>query len=383
MGLVIDGGMVMTERRRAQSAADAAATATATELSEGATAAAARLTGLKYADYNGFSNDGTSNTVTVNIPPLSGPHAGDSNFAEVLTTRIMPTYFIRVVFNGPGRANARAVAGLEVADASGAGLLVLNPQTPSALSVTGNASVNVNGAGVVVNSSHSVAVTGTGNAELNATDIDIGGSYSLSGNAEINGSISTGVAPTPDPLDDLPAPDPASLPLQSASPLSFSGSGSYTLLPGRYVGGVSASGRVTITLLPGVYYMDEGGLSMSGRTSLSGPGVMIYSERSISLTGSGAVTLTPPMSGTYRGMALFQDRNTTTPTITLTGNGAFNVNGTIYAPQASITVTGNGGVNNLGSQIIGDRVTLTGNASININWDPNNVAQKAEVYLVE
>src|ERR1051325_1629941 len=82
--LTVDGGLLMDQRQRVQSAADAAAVAAAEDLylnwqtyhgsdSAGTAKAAAQAS----AAANGFPNP------TVNIPPQSGPFAGQAGYAEV------------------------------------------------------------------------------------------------------------------------------------------------------------------------------------------------------------------------------------------------------------------------------------------------------------
>src|SRR4051812_8616934 len=75
----IEGGLVQHNRRLAQSTADAAALAAASELYanfptlNGADSGTGKTRALAVATANGVPNDGTNSKVTVNIPPQSGP----------------------------------------------------------------------------------------------------------------------------------------------------------------------------------------------------------------------------------------------------------------------------------------------------------------------
>src|SRR3990170_8853939 len=81
VAMVIDVGLAFQERRNAQNAADAAALAGAQELGESGSAPAAIAEATEYlADY-GYQSPQAS--ITVNIPPSSGPSAGDSSYVEV------------------------------------------------------------------------------------------------------------------------------------------------------------------------------------------------------------------------------------------------------------------------------------------------------------
>src|SRR5690242_17645376 len=91
VALASDGGVLLADRQRAQSTADAAAMAAASVLYQhypkyggtdpnGAAAQAA----LDEASHNGYTNDGVTSVVTVNIPPASGPYQGKAGYVEVL-----------------------------------------------------------------------------------------------------------------------------------------------------------------------------------------------------------------------------------------------------------------------------------------------------------
>src|SRR5262245_26966471 len=89
VAVAIDGGLVFDNSRRVYAAADAAALAAAEDLflrwqtGKGVdTGGTAKAAALAVAAANGFANDGTTNTVTVNIPPASGPKTGKAGYAE-------------------------------------------------------------------------------------------------------------------------------------------------------------------------------------------------------------------------------------------------------------------------------------------------------------
>ena len=85
----------------------------------------------------------------------------------------------------------------------------------------------------------------------------------------------------------------------------------------------------------------QGGFSFTGQGSLTGLNVMIYNDPqsnsdNINLAGQGAITMTPPASGPYQGINLFQSRTATIqPTVSVTGNGTapLSISGTFYVPK--------------------------------------------------
>ena len=152
MGLVIDGGFLMSSHRQAQNTADAAALAAAFEKYRGRSNSDARTAADDFVDQNGLTTlpalvDGTS----FNIPPSTGPYAGNSKYVEVILTVPVQSLFIQIL-GGPGSndVTARAVAGFE-AVAAGEGVMVLDRAATPGLSVSGGGRIRVNGR-VTVNS---------------------------------------------------------------------------------------------------------------------------------------------------------------------------------------------------------------------------------------
>jgi hypothetical protein len=136
----------------------------------------------------------------------------------------------------------------------------------------------------------------------NAIVADVGQKIDITGTnpgytGNFQGTVLTGQQPTPDPLAYLPAPDPSTMTTHTVP-----AGQSVTLEPGRYVGGIHVSGQTSVTMEPGIYYMDGGDFTFSGQGSLNASGVMIYSTGGLSITGLGAVILSPPTSGIYKGI---------------------------------------------------------------------------------
>ena len=119
LAVVADGGLLLVERRHAQATADAAALA-----------AAASASAMGVASANGYTNDGTTSTVTVNIPPLSGNFtvakigAAANGYAEVIVTWNQQRFFSGIFGSGTIPVSARAVA-RSVALGSGSSLVGL------------------------------------------------------------------------------------------------------------------------------------------------------------------------------------------------------------------------------------------------------------------
>ena len=249
----------------------------------------------------------------------------------------------------------------------GQSIIVLDPSAGGALSLSGNASINLPGR-VYVDSSSSSALSASGNAEIKATVIDVHGGVQKSGNASFSPAPITLAATTPDPHAALASPSTSGLTNYGSE--SLSGNSSATIEPGIY-SQISASGNGTLTFDSGLYIIEGGGLTVSGNASVTDFGVTIFNAGnkysttggtygSISLSGNGSYNLSPPTSGTYAGVVIFQSRDNT-KVLTLSGN-ASGMTGTIYAPAAELTESGNAQVN---VSLDVDLLSISGNGIAN------------------
>jgi hypothetical protein len=237
-------------------------------------------------------------------------------------------------------------------------LFVLDPTASGAFTVTGTTGVNVAGA-IVVDSSSASAFTAKGNSLITASTIQVVGGASISGGAVVNPAPATGVAAVADPLAGLTAPAAGPNPV----PEIFT-SGSSTLGPGTY-SQISVSGNGTsLTLSPGFYIITGGGFSVSNAASVTGTGVVIFNVAdssgafgAVSLSSSGAINLSAPISGPYAGILIFQP-GANARTISLSASSAVGLNGTIYAPGALLSLSGS---STFANPAIVDLLTVNGN----------------------
>lgn len=394
----LDGGALLDLRRRTQATADAAAIAAAEDLFRNYpanrgydTCETAESRADTIAAANGFADtNGGISKVTVRTAPekyLGGPNQGQTlpaGFAEVTIQYNQPRYFSAIVGTGSIPVTARAVARGKWSPAF-VGIHVLDLHAPSSLRVTGGGTGKITGgAAVIVNSDDPEAAVTTGGSTITADNFAIAGGTSGSG---FIGDVTTGVEPQPDPLRNLPAPNASDYSTQSNSPKHYS-NGNRTLQPGVYRGGITITGQANVTMAPGVYYMDGGGFSFSGQGNLWAQGVMIYNapngpSDTISLSGSngGSVVMTPPTSGPYKGMTLFQDRNATQD-MNVSGNGSFYVTGTFYSANSLMNVTGSGEAQ-IGSQYISRFLDINGTGSLLIDYNRDKVIPRRILGLVE
>jgi RHS repeat-associated protein len=249
---------------------------------------------------------------------------------------------------------------------------VLAPSGES-LTLTGNGSLSLKSAGVVVDSVGQPAASIVGNGSIKAPSVGVVGSVSETGNGSVE-HLTTGIAPVPDPLAGLQAPS-VSLPNPIPS-VRLVGNGQATIAPGLYRE-ISVTGNGALTLLPGTYVILHQ-FTSAGNGSLSAKGVTLYlacssyptpcksGERGaeLRLTGNGHLELTGPTER-CSPVAIFADPESTAP-LTLTGNGAQSVEGAIYAKSGSLALTGNGGTFVLGGSIDVGKASMSGNGEIEV-----------------
>jgi Flp pilus assembly protein TadG len=398
VAIAVDGGLLLSDRRGAQRAADCAALAAAVDLfansnTNGGTdpTGSAKQSALTQATANGFKNDGVNCVVTVNIPPQSGILANRRYAAEVLITYYQTRFFSNIFGSGKLPVTARSVARGKYT-ASNPGILILDPKDNNTLNVTASGNVTVtNGGAIDVNSKSpngGATCTNTGNIVADTINLS-DNTYNHSNSGTLIGTINYDVPPTPDPLAALPEPTPPPFPSLPSSTLAalgssystsqgvnYSGSQTIQLYPGYYEGiQITGSGSMVLNPnpdgSPGIYYLGSHGLSITNSGGLTGSNVMVYSAGTgnISLTGSGSLSMSPPTSGTYKGITLFQERSSNKQ-ISITAQGNMNMTGTFYAAAANVTITGQGNYTNpIGSQWIAWQLAVTGSGSFTVDYN--------------
>jgi Flp pilus assembly protein TadG len=400
VAICVDGGVLLSDRRQVQRAADSAALAAAVDLfknwnTNGGTdpKGTAAQSALTTAAANGFDTEGGNATVTVNIPPQSGTFTGQKGFAEVLITFNQRRFFSAVWGSGSLQVTARAVARGTFTPAN-PGILILDQTDNNTLNVTSSGDVTVTNGGAIDVDSKSAnggaTCTSTGNIVADTINLS-DNTYNHSNSGTLLGTINYNQPVTPDPLASLPEPTQPALPGLPASVLLLLGSGysegngvndssnagrTIDLYPGYYAG-IKVTGNDQIVLhdnfdgSPGIYYIGSQGLSISNAGGITGSDVMLYSNGTgnISLTGSGSMKLSPPTSGTYQGITLFQERSSNKQ-INITGQGNMILSGTFYAAAAKVSITGQGGYSNtIGSQWIAWQLYVTGSGSFTVNYN--------------
>ncbi len=251
------------------------------------------------------------------------------------------------------------------------GVLLVDRSGSGTANLSGNANVTVTHGDFAIDSTSSTSAALSGNGHLTAGDIYLAGHVASSVNSHLTGTLESGWSGEIDPLAGLPQP---SIPSTSFTIATINGR-SMTLSPGAYIDALTITGNSNITLLPGLYYFEHG-LTVNGNARITGAGVTIYNASGeINLSGNAAVTITAPSSGTYAGLALFQNRADSSAIIA-NGNAALKLTGELYAPDATLNLSGNAAmtITGNGSTIPGAAIVrdllFTGNGHLGVTANP-------------
>jgi Flp pilus assembly protein TadG len=415
VGLAIDAGQLYSAKRAEQEAADAAAFAGAVvlyQLGSGSEAIAAARTD---AFTNGYSSGAcslstqgacydaaTKTTVTVNWPPVSGSYVGNLLHIEVNITRQVQTSLVpaEAAFN-PVRA--RGVAGSEPLN-NGYAIMALDRGNTDRGFWTGpNGHVDLNGGGILVNSTSGNA---SENDQNSAGNFTIESPWALDVTGQATGywtnltppvPVNPGHVQVPDPFALFPKPFVCAFPCTPATPVytSLPGqtNGVVELYPGIYKTQIKGAGNDVFHLNPGIYIVEDG-FDTSGNGLVTGSEVFVFNTYStypaapgaspdcsdVSLTGNGDITLSAMTTGTWQNMLFYQDPACSND-FEIGGNGNFHGTGSLYLPSALFMLDGNNATLT-GSQLVARQVEIQ-DGNITIDYDPHVTAQPILPRLAE
>jgi hypothetical protein len=385
--LAIDGGNAFVDRSRAGNAASATALTAAMSRIEGGNW---RSVALATAAANGYDNNGITNTVELNTPPVSGPFSGSAEYIEVIITSHVDTYFGPVV--GVPRITNRVTAISQSKPAilgqmfDGYALVSLAPHSgcekDKSFWIHGEATVTLEGGGLFVNSDNpDCAFIQFGSGSVRIEDES---PFTVVGGAQVQKPKLI----TPFPMQ-TGAP-PIAYPPAFQMPKVGCGSDEATV---DEVNGTMTAGNWGEDFPPegvqhlenGIYCID-GDFILEGGEKLSGSNVVILMLRGkVKISGDSEIQLSAPRGGPLKGLLLYMPLKNQS-TLSINGNAESSLTGTILAPAADIRLNGFSSEDGLHSQIIGYTIEVDGQSNIVIKYkdDQNYDAFKMpEVILVQ
>jgi hypothetical protein len=401
--LAIDGGMLYSDRRHAQNAADAASLAGGSGAAyymrvnnvnynaficgtEGAsrTGDAAELAAINNAVLNDYLLDSDiSDFHGVNVScEIADLGSYDDKHIDVITkiTRDTTTNFAHLIYDGPLRNQVEAVARIypPAPLAFGKAIIALN-----------DAACSGNQYGVIFSGSSNTTVTGggvwsngclTGNGTSFTVQVNSGGV----GFAGTSTGTLTNINPPPQHIPsklpgystEVPEPNCSGLPNRTVPK-----SGDATLQPGIYDEIQWTNGVLTFS--PGLYCVTGSkGISITGG-SILGDGVTLFLQTGgVDIAGNvdpvdlRAPVEAPDPSPAVPGILMYMAYGNTN-TFSITGNSTSFYLGTVYAPDGDLYFSGASGTNpTFNTQLIGQNVEVSGGALIDINFNDQENYEK-------
>lgn len=349
-----------------QDAADSAAISAAIALSAGESSLIATARGIsgKY----GYVNNDSTVRVSFNSPPATGPNSTNKSAVEVIIQVNQPATF-STMFGMSGlaiKARSVAIAG----SSTSACVLALGTNVVNELIFQGNVSMNFEGCSINGNAPNSQSMYTGGSVVVKAGAVKLAGG--LYGSATPTTTSPDGIsqygAPTPDPYATRNMPMIPS----SCDYTNFKASGTVTLNPGIYCGGITIASNANVTLNPGVYYMASGSLSMTSTNAVvTGTGVTFVfttqsgaSSYAVATVTGGTFNVTAPTTGAMAGIVMYQDRNAPQlQTFKMTGGAGLTLGGAVYLPQAALTFSG--GASTTGcTQLVANALSFSGTTNL-------------------
>lgn len=378
--LAIDGGNAFVDRRRAESAASAAAlTASITRIEGGDWRSAA----LAAARANGYDNNGISNTVELNTPPLNGPFVGNAEYIEVIITSHLKTYFGPVIGVPEINNVVQAVSQSKPAEYGqmfdGYALVSLAPHSKCDQKISfwihGEATINLEGGGLFINSDNpNCAFIQFGSGSVRIRDDS---PFTVVGGAQVQKPKL--ITPYPMQTGAIPMPYPPAIQMPKVgcgNQMAEADLETGSMTPGNWDEDIFPPDGVN-NLENGVYCIN-GDLIVDGGQRLFGDNVVLLIEHGkVAISGNAEVQLSAPKSGTLKGLLMYLPIDNKS-IVSLSGNLESTYQGTIFAPGAPIRI--NGGDSDYGyhSQIIGYTIEVDGQSNTVIKYidDQNYDAYK-------
>ena len=366
-GSAIDYTRLVGSRSALQNVVDGAALAGAQALRlANATSATVDQAVASYVASHGGAAD-SSLRVTSSL-------TANNTVVTVQGSRVAPSvvsHFVGLInMRVDARAQARAVGNTQPICVIG-----LDPTQSKTLEVD-IARVQATGCQVVSDSTASDGVSISNGAQMQYGRLCASGGARADTSSSFAPSPQTDCPAVADPLAGLPAPVFGACTFNKYKVTS----GSQSLTPGVYCGGIEVGSNAAVNLLPGTYVIKDGSLSVKSNATLSGNDVTLY------LTGSGAtievkadstISLTAPSTGTYAGVLMFEDRNAPLhQTHKFESRNAPNLLGTIYLSRGDLQVGvkgsgGSGGVavgaTSAWTIIVARTLSVTDNQTLQLN----------------
>lgn len=403
--LSIDGGVIFSDRRYDQSAADQAALAGAGKIAltldktiryhefdctktnlQVAMSQAEMAAITKAAQTNFTIDDDLSDGLGVEVICNQSGSSYKDKYVDVHVriTSTSDTSFMHLFYDGEVTNTVDAVVRVRPRTpyVFGNAIVSLNKDTSACkndmgINVHGDIVVKVDGAGIFSNNCM--------NAEGSKLEVDLTHDLNHTGVSFVTQYVPSG-HPTFPPGEPHKVTDT----LPDMPPLAVSCSGTLKTMqmdgtwnePGRYAGFKSSTNANVVNLKPGLYCM-EGDVDLIGGT-LNGYGVTIYLDGANFYTGGNAgkdavIHLFAPTDATWvspavKGLLIYM-RPDYAGIIRMRGTSDSEYTGTVLAPKGDIDCGGNSELTSVNAQLIGYNVAVGGSSNLSIYFDQSKMVE--------
>jgi hypothetical protein len=396
VGLAIDSGQLFIAKRTMQEAADAAAFAGAVVIYQ-APGTDPRSAVRNDATLNGYTDGLNSTTVTVNWPPLSGAFITNNKYVEVIIIQQVKTTLV------PAQAALNPVRSRSVGGAnpvkSPFAIVALQPTGPC-ITLAGLGNINVSTVapfgGMIQANCNGTSIQNLGSGMI----IDAQGTRTVgtANPAQITGPLTQNASKQPDPFVAFPRPVVTGLPVFGpAFTVPASACNAATpLTPGVYTGGITNTQNCNVYLGNGPFILKGGGFAQNaaiGNITTVPGGAMLFNTNStypaaggtcgsIIAGSGGGFDVYAMTTGTYAGMALYQDAACAANVISVQSNGSYDFHGTVYAPTALIDLQSQSSIT-MHAQIVAYAINFQSSGNLNVLYDPAIAANSGLPTIVE
>jgi|Wag4MinimDraft_6_1082665.scaffolds.fasta_scaffold01312_4 hypothetical protein len=378
--LLLEWAHLFTIRQQQRTATDAAVIAAAYQTlrhdSASATTAAQAAAAL-----NGFPIS-ISTALIIEQPPLDGFYAGNELAIHASMTHQPPRLLQAIFEDIDPIVSTQATARFK----RGACLLALAPTGAERLSIAANANVQAAYCSAQVNSGAAGALTVGNKATVSLLDIRVVGTATISGSASVTPTPVTGAAAVADPMSAVTEPVVGACDFNN-----YVVSGTRTLTPGTYCGGLRLNANAVATLQPGAYVIVGGLLQLGNNAQMTGAGLNLFLMQGaqVVMNSTAILNLSAAQTGDYAGILLFESR--AAPLDTLIHNlpvaQSALIEGLIYLSRSRLNLDayGNQPVNGASRAlaIVARHIAVSGR--IALNFDPHFLPSqiRPRVWLVE
>ena len=370
-GLAVDYSNYYRYLSSLQNAADAAALATARELSLTNMSKTQVLNSAEnYASSNFYLDQGKDKHTDLKTQATIDA-GGDRVTVELSFT--WTALFGKVL----GYTNMMPIEVQAIAQFSGDEIPIcvigLDPDLSETVSLDSNARLTATNCSVYSNSSSPSGMSSKSNAIVKAGNICSAGGR-VGGGSNYNPLPITDCPPVQDPLENRTAPtfgncDETNQKLVDKKTV---------LYPGVYCGGLTIDGNSNVTFEPGTYVIKDGTFNVDSNSKITGYEVGFF------LTGKNAtfrfasnadVTLSAPLTGPMAGLLFYEDRNAPKyRNHEILSNYARNMVGTVYLPRGNFVVDADNPIADKSeyTAIVARRVILKSGPNLVLNTDYAN-----------